>query len=176
MGEEVSNKTQPELHDQHVVVDSVPPLQEKESDKPDPSNENVASPSPPFQKVEDHPAGKDAEDSVSKGHSLTNCYVLTECSRDRAYKKHSSVELWEDSKKASIEAELKKIEENLERKKAECVEKMKNKVAEIHRLAEEKRACVDAQKSEEFLEVEETAAKFRSRGVTPRKFFACFSA
>lgn len=111
--------------------------------------------------------------------------------------------MWEDSKKTSIEAELKKIEvinfvyidtddvkfvfknhhlkkkyfqqENLERKKAEYVEKMKNKVAEIHRLAEEKRACVDAQKSEEFLEVEETAAKFRSRGVTPRKFFSCFS-
>ncbi|BAU00535.1 hypothetical protein LR48_Vigan06g002800 [Vigna angularis] len=189
MGEEVSNKTQPELHDQHVVVDSVPPLQEKESDKPDPSNENVASPSPPFQKVEDHPAGKDAEDSVSKDVMLAR--VLTEKrlalikaweesektkAENRAYKKHSSVELWEDSKKASIEAELKKIEENLERKKAECVEKMKNKVAEIHRLAEEKRACVDAQKSEEFLEVEETAAKFRSRGVTPRKFFACFSA
>jgi len=67
-------------------------------------------------------------------------------------------------------------QENLERKKAEYVEKMKNKVAEIHRLAEEKRANVEAQKREEFLELEETAAKFRSRGVTPRKFFACFSA
>ncbi|KAK7366778.1 hypothetical protein VNO80_08775 [Phaseolus coccineus] len=187
MGEEVSNKTETESH--HVVVDSVPPLQEKESDKPDPPNENVTSPSPPVQKVEDHVAEKDTEDSVSKDAMLAR--VLTEKrlalikaweesektkAENRAYKKHSAVELWEDSKKASVEAELKKIEENMERKKAESVEKMKNKIAEIHRLAEEKRANVKAQKREEFLGVEETAEKFRSRGVTPRKFFACFSA
>ncbi|KAL9328691.1 hypothetical protein ACSQ67_003694 [Phaseolus vulgaris] len=211
MGEEVSNKTETESHS--AVVDSVPPLQEKESDKPDPSNENVTSPSPPVQKVEDHAAEKDTEDSVSKDVMLAR--VLTEkrlalikaweesektkaenrqlfgsigkCNVSSlkrvsnisilwAYKKHSAVELWEDSRKASVEAELKKIEENMERKKAEYVEKMKNKVAEIHRLAEEKRANVKAQKREEFLGVEETAEKFRSRGVTPRKFFACFSA
>lgn len=63
----------------------------------------------------------------------------------------------------------------MERKKAEYVEKMRNKIAEIHQSAEERRAIVEAQKREEFLEVEDTAAKFRSRGVTPRKFFACFS-
>ncbi|QCD91646.1 Remorin [Vigna unguiculata] len=181
MGEEVSNKTQPELlHHHPLLVDSVPPLQEKESDKNDPPNQNLDSPSPLLQKVEDHAAEKDSEDSVSKGDSLAYFYHGRKVKRQKqrtgkAYKKHSAVELWEDSKKTSIEAELKKIEENLERKKAEYVEKMKNKVAEIHRLAEEKRACVDAQKSEEFLEVEETAAKFRSRGVTPRKFFSCFS-
>jgi len=28
----------------------------------------------------------------------------------RAYKKHSAIELWEDSRKSSVEAELKKIE------------------------------------------------------------------
>lgn len=53
---------------------------------------------------------------------------------------------------------------------------MKNKIAEIHQAAEEKRAIVEANKKEEFLEVEETAAKFRSRGVAPKKLFACFSA
>ncbi|KAJ1416100.1 Remorin, C-terminal [Sesbania bispinosa] len=93
----------------------------------------------------------------------------------RAYKKLTAVGLWEESRKASIEAQLKKIEENLERKKAEYVEKMKNKIAETHQSAEEKRAIVEAQKREEYLELEETAAKFRSRGDTPRKFFSCFS-
>lgn len=63
----------------------------------------------------------------------------------------------------------------MEKKKAEYVEKMKNKIAEIHRSAEEKRAIVEAQKREEFVDLEETAAKFRSRGETPRKLFACFS-
>ncbi|KAG4987510.1 hypothetical protein JHK85_030493 [Glycine max] len=93
---------------------------------------------------------------------------------NRAYKKHSAVGLWEDSKKASVEAQLKKIEESMEKKKAEYVEKMKNKIAEIHRLAEEKKAIVEAQKREEFIDLEETASKFRSRGDVPRKFFACF--
>lgn len=63
----------------------------------------------------------------------------------------------------------------MEKKKAEYVEKMKNKVAKIHLLAEEKRAVVEAQKREEFIDLEETASKFRSRGDTPRRFFACFS-
>jgi len=64
----------------------------------------------------------------------------------------------------------------LERKKVEYVSKMKNELAEIHQYAEEKRAIVEAQKREECLELEETAAKFRSRGVAPKKLFACFSA
>ncbi|CAJ2650628.1 unnamed protein product [Trifolium pratense] len=94
---------------------------------------------------------------------------------NRAYKKQSAVGLWEESRKASIEAQLKKFEENLERKKVEYVLKMKNEVAEIHQYAEEKRAIVEAQKREEFLDLEDTAAKFRSRGVAPKKFFACFN-
>jgi len=50
MGEEVSNKTQPELlHHHPLLVDSVPPLQEKESDKNDPPNQNLDSPSPLLQ-------------------------------------------------------------------------------------------------------------------------------
>ncbi|XLR19309.1 hypothetical protein S83_047221, partial [Arachis hypogaea] len=79
-----------------------------------------------------------------------------------AYKKLSAVGLWENKKKASVEAQLKIIEENLKRKKAEYAEKMKNKIADIHRSAEEKRTMVEAQKREEFIELEETAAKFRS--------------
>ncbi|TKY60604.1 Remorin protein [Spatholobus suberectus] len=93
---------------------------------------------------------------------------------NRAYKRHSAVVLWENSKKSSAEAHLKRIEEKLDRNKAECVEKMQNKVVEIHRTAEEKRAMIEAQKGEEFLEIEEKAAKFRTRGYSPRKFLPCF--
>jgi hypothetical protein len=54
--------------------------------------------------------------------------------------------------------------------KVEYVLKMKNEIAE------EKRAIVEAEKRDEFLELEETAAKFRSsRGVARKNFFACFS-
>ncbi|KAK7318268.1 hypothetical protein RJT34_02967 [Clitoria ternatea] len=93
---------------------------------------------------------------------------------NRAYKGHSEVGLWEDRKKTSVEANLKRIEEKLEIKRAECVEKMQNKIAEIHRSAEEKRAIIEAQKGEEFLKIEEKAAKLRTRGYSPRKFLPCF--
>ncbi|XLS90188.1 hypothetical protein HN51_066196, partial [Arachis hypogaea] len=90
----------------------------------------------------------------------------------KAYKKLSAVGLWESKKKTSVEAQLKIIEENLKRKKAAYAEKMKNKIADIHRSAEEKRAMVKAQKREEFIELEEITAKFCSSGRTPAKFFA----
>lgn len=140
----------------------------------------------------------------------------------RAYKKFSAVEAWEISKKAAVEAELKKIEvlrcnshltfqsfqlspfllikgfvahelfgfqwsasardlifrsyiqEKLEKKKAEYRERMKNKVADLHRVAEEKRATVEAKRGEDFLKIEETAAKFRATGYVPRKLLGCF--
>lgn len=65
-------------------------------------------------------------------------------------------------------------QEKLEKKRAEYIEKMKNKLAEVHKLAEEKRALVEANKREECLKVEETAVKFRTSGVTPRKLLGCF--
>ena len=51
---------------------------------------------------------------------------------------------------------------------------MKNKIATIHREAEEKRAFIEAQKGEEFLKAEETAAKYRATGTAPTKLFGCF--
>lgn len=65
-------------------------------------------------------------------------------------------------------------QEELEKKKAEYAEKMKNKVAEIHREAEEKRATIVAKRGEDVLKVEETAAKFRATGNLPKKFLQCF--
>ncbi|XVF51520.1 hypothetical protein PTKIN_Ptkin04bG0191500 [Pterospermum kingtungense] len=94
---------------------------------------------------------------------------------NKAHKKISAIGSWENTKKAGVEAQLKRIEEKLEKKKAEYAEKMKNKVAEIHKEAEEKRAVIEAKKGEEFLKIEETAAKFRATGYTPKKLLGCFS-
>ncbi|GMP96231.1 hypothetical protein CsSME_00044964 [Camellia sinensis var. sinensis] len=87
---------------------------------------------------------------------------------NKAYKKLSAIGSWENSKKACVEAQLKKME-------AEYTEKMKNKAAEIHKAAEEKRAMIEAKRGEDVLKVEEVAAKFRATGNTPKKFFGCFS-
>lgn len=93
---------------------------------------------------------------------------------DRAQKKISDVLAWENTKKAATEAQLRKIEEKLEKKKAEYGEKMKNKVAAIHKQAEEKRAMVEAKRGEELLKAEEMAAKYRATGVVPKATCGCF--
>jgi hypothetical protein len=60
-------------------------------------------------------------------------------------------------------------------KKAEYAEKMRNQMATIHKEAEEKRASVEAKRQEEVLRYQETAAKHRSTGTTPKKkFLQCF--
>ena len=58
---------------------------------------------------------------------------------------------------------------------AEYVEKMKNKVALIHKSAEEKRAEIEAKRGEEILKAEEIAAKYRATGTAPKKILSCFS-
>nr|KJB41295.1 hypothetical protein B456_007G097700 [Gossypium raimondii] len=98
----------------------------------------------------------------------------TKAENNRSQKKLSAIVAWENSKKASLEAKLKKIEEQLEKKKAECAEKMKNKVALLHKEAEEKRAMVEAKRGEEVLKAEEMAAKYRATGQTPKKVLGCF--
>ncbi|KAL0464775.1 UNVERIFIED_CONTAM: Remorin [Sesamum latifolium] len=50
---------------------------------------------------------------------------------------------------------------------------MKNKVALVHKQAEEKRAMVEARRGEEILKAEEMAAKYRATGQTPKKAFGC---
>ena len=57
----------------------------------------------------------------------------------RQIKKLSNVVAWELSKQAYIDVRQKKFEQKLERKKATYVEKMQNKVAEIHKKADEKK-------------------------------------
>lgn len=60
-------------------------------------------------------------------------------------------------------------QEELEKKKADHAEKMKNKVALIHKEAQEKRAMVEARRGEEMLKAEELAAKYRATGTAPKK-------
>lgn len=66
------------------------------------------------------------------------------------------------------------LQESLEKKKAEYVEKMKNRIALLHKSAEEKRAVIEAMRGEDLLKAEETAAKYRATGTAPKKLFGCF--
>ncbi|XP_058761761.1 uncharacterized protein LOC131635178 [Vicia villosa] len=82
--------------------------------------------------------------------------------QNKAQRKLSTITAWENNKKAAPEAELRKLEEQLEGKKGEYAEKMKNKIALLHKKAEEKRAVIEATKGEELLKAEEVAAKYRA--------------
>ncbi|RVX09113.1 Remorin [Vitis vinifera] len=86
----------------------------------------------------------------------------------RAHKMQSATGTWENSMKASAEAQLKKME-----KKAEYGERMKNKIAEIHKATEEKRAMIEAKRRENLLKIEEAAAKYRASGTAPKKLHGC---
>lgn len=65
-------------------------------------------------------------------------------------------------------------QEELEKKKAKYIEKMKNKIVLIHKKAEEKRANTEAKCGEEILKAEEVAAKCRATGETPKKLLGWF--
>ena len=92
---------------------------------------------------------------------------------NKAQKKISDVAAWENTKKASLESELKSIEEKMLKKKGEYAEKIRNKVALVHKQAEEKRAMVESKRGEEMLKAEETAAKYRATGHAPPKGCGC---
>ena len=114
--------------------------------------------------------------ATEKRLSLIRAWEESEKSKteNKAHKKISAIAAWENSKKASVEAQLKKIEESLEKKKAEYVEKMKNKMALIHKDAEERKAIIEAKRGEELLKAEELAAKYRATGTAPKKLLGCF--
>lgn len=66
-------------------------------------------------------------------------------------------------------------QEQLLKKKAEYIEKMKNKIARLHKSAEEKRAIIEAKRGEDLLNAEEIAAKCCATGTSPKKpLLGCF--
>lgn len=66
-------------------------------------------------------------------------------------------------------------QEKLEKKKAEYVEKKRNKIALIHKAAEEKKAAIEAKRKEDLLMAEEIATTYRTTETSPRKLLNCFT-
>lgn len=52
---------------------------------------------------------------------------------------------------------------------------MKNRIALVHKTAEEKRAITEAKRGEDVLKAEELAAKCRATGSSPKKLTRWFS-
>ncbi|KAL8232563.1 hypothetical protein R6Q57_002341 [Mikania cordata] len=157
------------------IVSAEPPVTEE---KPADDSKALAIVEKPTEACEEKPLeGSVNRDAIlarvatEKKDALIKAWEESEKSKaeNKAQQKLSSIGAWENSKKADIEAELKKIEEDLEKKKSKYVEKMKNKIALLHKTAEEKRAITEAKRGEEILKAEEVAAKCRATGTTPKK-------
>lgn len=125
---------------------------------------------------------KDRDEALAKvNHDRTYSHIRAweenekSMSLNKYNKMVAKVNAWENTKKATAEAQLRKKEEALENKRAAYVEKMKNEIAAVHKMAEEKRAAAEAQKGEEFVKAEESAARYRASGQAPKKFL-CFGA
>ncbi|KAL4602779.1 hypothetical protein ACB092_10G078300 [Castanea dentata] len=155
----------------------IPPPPDQNKTAP-PVNEKIADPA--VEKSSEGAIDRDAvlaQVATEKRLALIKAWEESEKSKveNKAYKNLSAVGSWENSKKVSVEAQLKQIEEKFDKKKVEYAEKMKNKIAELHKAAEERRATIEAKQREDFLKVEEMATKFRSNGHTPKKLLGCFS-
>ncbi|KAI3707022.1 hypothetical protein L6452_25183 [Arctium lappa] len=93
---------------------------------------------------------------------------------NKAYTKVLAIGAWENSKRAVVEADLKKIEVDIENEKVKQREIMKMKMATLHKEAEEKRAAIEAKKGQDIINAEQLAAKFHATGTLPSKLFKCF--
>ncbi|KAK1315355.1 hypothetical protein QJS10_CPA06g00340 [Acorus calamus] len=167
MAEEESHKVEPEVPAEEPPPAAEPPI----ASAPDVAE--VKSVIPP-QVTEETPEDSKALAVVESEISLNEKHKSTCDVSNRAQKKVSTIGSWENAKQAEVESELKKVEEKLERKKAEYAERMKNKIALIHKEAEEKRAMVEAKRGEELLKAEEIAAKYRASGLAPKKLLGWF--
>ncbi|XP_076935944.1 remorin-like [Bidens hawaiensis] len=164
-----------EKEDEKAMVTVEPPIHEE---KPTDDSKAVAIVEKPAEVCEEKPKeGSINRDDVlakvvnEKKEALIKAWEESaKCkAQNKAQQKLSSIQAWEISKKAELEAELKKFEEDLEIKKAQYIEKMKNKIVAVHKRAEEKRALTEAKCKEEVLKAEEMAAKCRATGETPKK-------
>ncbi|KAH6809651.1 Remorin family protein [Perilla frutescens var. frutescens] len=195
MAEEEAKKVEPEPTPE-ACSDAPPPepveapkdVAEEKSVIPPPAEEKpddckalaiVEKPEKTEEKTLEGSQNRDAELArleSEKRLSLIKAWEESEKSKaeNKAQKKISAIAAWENSKKASLDAELKKIEEKLEKKKAEYIEKTKNKVALVHKAAEEKRAIVEAKRGEDILKAEEISAKYRATGSAPKKLLSFF--
>ncbi|XP_037493394.1 remorin 1.4 [Jatropha curcas] len=112
-----------------------------------------------------------------KRYALIKAWEETEKAKveNKTYKKLSALGSWETNQKAVLESQIRQHEEKLERKKVEFAEKMTNKIAEIQKEAEERKTMIEAKRGQDFLKVEENAARYHSLGYLPRRSLICFA-
>eukprot|EP00250_Pteridium_aquilinum_P023469 c26953_g1_i1 orf=162-614(-) len=109
----------------------------------------------------------------------TNSYIKAWEEKEKANannkfeKAMSKLTAWENGKKAAAEARMRQSLQELERKRAIIMERMKNELAEVHRIAQEKVAKANAKKQAEVVRINEESNAYRTEGLKPTKRLLC---
>ncbi|XP_073388755.1 uncharacterized protein [Physcomitrium patens] len=116
---------------------------------------------------------------VKHEKTVLRALAWEESAKARAYNRYtrdeSKITAWENTMKAKAEAKMRKAQEDLDKQRANHIEKMKNAVASVHCKAQEKRAAMEARRAEDIVKAEEIASRIRATGKMPRKCL-CVSA
>ncbi|KAG6524426.1 uncharacterized protein LOC122045991 [Zingiber officinale] len=81
---------------------------------------------------------------------------------------------WENHQKATIEAETRKVEVEVERLRASAYERLMNQLAAVRHKAEDKRAAAEAKRNQEAAKTAQQADYIRRTGRIPSRF-SCWS-
>ncbi|KAG9456588.1 hypothetical protein H6P81_001096 [Aristolochia fimbriata] len=138
--------------------------------------------------VQEAPEAKKTAEKTSKGDSpsawnqpetrisVINAWVEFKKTKAEieANKKLSNIQMWERMKITSKKDRLKQIKANLEAKKSKVFGNIENKMDIIHKVADEKRLMVDAERHEKHFKAEKMGAKYRATAFAPKKIVGCF--
>ncbi|KVH90107.1 remorin-like isoform X1 [Cynara cardunculus var. scolymus] len=152
---------------------------ESKSTPPPPEPKSTSVAAEPPEKLKPVHGGDDAGLEIvvtEKRMALIKAWEENEKTKadNKAYTKVLAIGAWENSKRAEVEANLKKIEVDIENEKVKQREIMKMKMATVQKEAEEKRAAIEAKKGQDIINAEQLAAKFHATGTLPSKLFKCF--
>ncbi|MCO5600657.1 hypothetical protein L7F22_054772 [Adiantum nelumboides] len=86
----------------------------------------------------------------------------------------AKIAAWENTKKAASESKMRQSIHDLERKKAIIMERMKNELAEVHRITQQRIAKANAERQAELVRINEESTAYRTEGVRPTKSLLCF--
>ncbi|WRX16608.1 Remorin [Theobroma cacao] len=88
----------------------------------------------------------------------------------RFKREEMKIQAWENHQKAKTEAEMRKIEVEVERMRGRAHDKLMNKLAAARHKAEEKRAAAEAKRNQQAAKTEQQAEYIRRTGRIPYSF------
>ncbi|KAH9658832.1 Remorin C domain-containing protein [Citrus sinensis] len=116
-------------------------------------------------------------EEAEKAKYMARCNLKLSCSSSHVQKvwdgfkrEEMKIQAWENHQKAKAEAEMRKIEVEVERIRGRAHDRLMNKLAATRHKAEEKRAEADAKRNQQAAKTEQQAECIRRTGHIPSSF------